>query len=98
METREFFLSDIASSAQMLLRMHLVFTDEIAFLLAQEDSEEKLMDAAIRKLNVYRTAMERILVAPFGSMVLFEAKELQALAQSMLRDRIRRRADAMLEK
>ncbi|MBR3796061.1 MAG: TetR/AcrR family transcriptional regulator [Clostridia bacterium] len=97
-ETREFFLSDIASSAQMLLRMHLVFTDEIAFLLAQEDSEEKLMDAAIRKLNVYRTAMERILVAPFGSMVLFEAKELQALAQSMLRDRIRRRADAMLEK
>ena len=97
-ENREFFVSDIASSAQLLLRLHLVFTDEIAFLLAQEDSEEKLMDAAIKKLNVYRTAMERILVAPFGSVVLFEAKELQLLAQTVLRDRVRRRADAMLGK
>ena len=97
-ESREFFVSDIASSAQLLLRLHLVFTDEIAFLLAQEDSEEKLMDAAIKKLNIYRTAMERILVAPFGSVVLFEAKELQVLAQNVLRDRIRRRADAMLAK
>ncbi len=97
-ESREFFVSDIASSAQLLLRMHLVFTDEIAFLLAQEDSEEKLLDAAIKKLNVYRTAMERILVAPFGSVVLFEAKELQTLAQTVLRDRVRRRADMILGK
>lgn len=97
-ESREFFITDIASSAQMLLRLHLVFTDEIAFLLTQEDSEEKLMDAAIRKLNVYRTAIERILVAPFGSVVLFEARELQALAQNVLRDRVRRRADALLAK
>jgi AcrR family transcriptional regulator len=93
-----FFVGDAAVYAQMLLRLYLVFTDEIAFLLAQEDSEEKLMDAAIKKLNIYRTAMERILVAPFGSVVLFEAKELQVLAQNVLRDRIRRRADAMLGK
>lgn len=97
-ESREFFVADVASSAQMLLRLHLVFTDEIAFLLAQEDSEEKLMDAAIKKLNVYRTAIERILVAPFGSVVLFEAKELQTLAQIVLRDRVRRRADVLLGK
>lgn len=97
-EHGEFFVADIASSAQMLLRLHLILTDEIAFLLAQEDSEERLMDAMIRKLNVYRTAIERILIAPFGSIVLFEAKELQTLAQSVLRERTRRRADALLSK
>ena len=94
----EFFVGDVAANAQMLLRLYLVFTDEIAFLLAQEDSEEKLMDELVRKLNVYRTAVERVLVAPFGSVVLFEAKELQLLAQAILRDRIRRRADMLLVK
>lgn len=92
----EFFVGDVPACAQMLLRLYLVFTDEIAFLLAQEDSEEQLMDELVRKLNVYRTAIERVLVAPFGSVVLFEAKELQLLAQTILRDRIRRRADALL--
>ena len=94
----EFFVSDVAANAQMLLRLYLVFTDEIAFLLAQEDSEEKLMDEIVRKLNVYRTAIERVLVAPFGSVVLFEAKELQLLSQAILRDRTRRRADMLLAK
>lgn len=94
----DFFLSDVPASAQLLLRLYLVFTDEIAFLLAQEDREEQLMDALIAKLNAYRAAIERILAAPFGSVVLFEAKELQLLAQAILRDRVRRRADALLGK
>ena len=94
----EFFVSEVPATAQMLLRLYLVLTDEIAFLLAQEDSEEKIMDVLVRKLNVYRTAIERVLVAPFGSVVLFEAKEMQLLAQTILRDRTRRRADALLGK
>lgn len=94
----DFFISDVSAYAKMLLRLYLVLTDEIAFLLAQEDSEEKLMDELVSKLNVYRTAIERVLVAPFGSVVLFEAKELQLLAQAILRDRTRRRADALLGK
>lgn len=97
-KNQEFFVTDIPSCAQMLMRMYLLFTDEIAFLLAQEENEEKLLDAMLRKLNVYRSAIERILIAPFGSIVLFEAKELQLLAQNVLRDRVRRRADAMLAK
>lgn len=94
----EFFIGDVDACAQMLLRMYLVFTDEIAFLLAQEEREEALMDELVRKLNAYRTAIERILVAPFGSIVLFDAKELQLLAQTILRERVRRRADALLGK
>ena len=93
-----FFIGDVDAYAQMLLRMYLVFTDEIAFLLAREDREETLMDELIRKLNAYRTAIERVLVAPFGSVALFEAKELQLLAQTILRERVRRRADALLGK
>jgi len=94
----EFFISHVPACAQMLLRLYLVLTDEIAFLLAQEDSEERLMEELVSKLNVYRTAIERVLVAPFGSIVLFDAKELQLLAQAILRDRTRRRADALLGK
>ena len=94
----EFFVSDVPATAQMLLRLYLVLTDEITFLLAQEESEEKIAEELVGKLNVYRTAIERVLVAPFGSVVLFEAKELHLLAQTVLRDRTRRRADALLGK
>lgn len=93
-----FFIGDADAYAALLLRLYLVFTDEIAFLLAREEREETLMDELIRKLNAYRTAIERVLVAPFGSVTLFEARELQLLAQTILRERVRRRADAMLGK
>ena len=93
-----FFLSDVGAYAQMLMRLYLAFADEIAFLLAQEESEEKLVDELVRVLSAYRTAIERVLVAPFGSVVLFEAKELQLLAQTILRERTRRRADSLLGK
>lgn len=94
----EFFIADVQATAEMLMRMHLQFTDELAFLLAREDSEDKVLDEAIRKLNVYRAAIERVLIAPFGSIALMEAKELQLLTQSVLKERIRRRADELLAK
>lgn len=97
-EQQEFFAADVSATAEMLLRMYLLFTDDVAFLLACEDSEEKLTDAIIRKLNVYRTSIERMLIAPFGSVVMLEVRDLQQMAQRILRDRVRRRADAMLAK
>ena len=98
MKQKEFFVTDAEGSAQMLLRLYLLFSDEIAFLLAQEEREDKLMEMLISKLNLYRTAIERVLLAPFGSILLFEAKELQLLSQQIIRDRVRRRADALLAK
>jgi len=65
-------------------------------LLNQEESEQKLLEEIVRRLIVYRQAIERTLIAPFGSVVLFEAKELQLLVGNVLRNRIRQRADAML--
>ena len=72
------------------------FADEAALLLAREESEERLCEAMVTKLRVYRTAIERVLVAPFGSIELCDAKELQLLAQDVLRRRLRQRADALL--
>jgi len=94
--TQAFFVTDIPTSAQMLLRLYMQFADDVAFLLAQGESEEKMMDAMVAKLRVYRTAIERVLVAPFGSIVLFDAKELQLLAQDIMKRRLRERADALL--
>lgn len=94
--TQAFFVTDIPTSAQMILRLYMQFADDIAFLLAQGESEEKMMEAMIAKLRVYRTAIERVLVAPFGSIVLFDAKELQLLAQEIMKRRLRQRADALL--
>jgi len=93
-----FFIADVPSCAQMLLRMNLMFTDEIAQLLNGEYGEERMLEEAVRKLNLYRTSMERMLLAPFGSVVLLEARELQILVQNVLRDRVRRRADLLLNK
>ena len=94
--TQAFFVTDIPTSAQMLLRLYMQFADDIAFLLARGESEEKMVDAMVAKLNVYRTAIERVLVAPFGSIVLFDAKELQLLSQDIIKRRLRERADALL--
>ena len=92
----EFFVGDLASTASLLMRMYLQFTDEAAFLLAQEENADKLLEEMVRRLIVYRQAIERMLIAPFGSVVLFEAKELQLLAGNVLKSRLRQRADAML--
>ena len=96
MSTHMFFVSDIETSAQMLIRLYMQFADDVAFLLAKGESEEKMVDAMVSKLNVYRTAIERVLVAPFGSIVFFDAKELQLLSQDIIKRRLRERADALL--
>ncbi|MBP3656410.1 MAG: TetR/AcrR family transcriptional regulator [Clostridia bacterium] len=92
----EFYVTDAETYALLLLRLYMQFTDEIAFLLAQEEKEEQLVEAMLRKLTAYRCAIERTLIAPFGSIVLFEAAELQQLAHAILSERVRSRADAVL--
>ena len=92
----EFFVTDMQSTASLLMRLYLQFSDEVAFLLAQEDNADKLLEEIVKRLIVYRQAIERTLIAPFGSIVLFEAKEMQLLAGNVLKSRLRQRADAML--
>ena len=95
-QTKAFFVTDVTATAQMVLRLYMQFTDEIALLLAREESEDRLCEVMVVKLNAYRTAIERVLVAPFGSIVLCDARELQLLARDVLRRRLRERADELL--
>ncbi len=92
----EFFVESAVDTAQMLLRLHLQFTDEIAFLIAAGENEDETAEAMVKKLSTYRTAIERVLIAPFGSISFVEAKDLRLLGQAVLRERVRQRADAML--
>lgn len=92
----EFFVGDVPVTASLLLRLYMQFTDEVAFLLAQRDHTEQILEEIVRRLAVYRQAIERLLSAPFGSIVLFEAKEMGILVNGVLKNRLRQRADAML--
>ena len=94
----EFFISDIETAAELVLRLYMQFADEIAFLLAGDDSEQQLCEKAIIKTRAYRTAIERMLLAPYGSITLIETKSLQVLAQRVSREKLRKRADDLLAK
>lgn len=95
-DTHEFFIPDVPSCASVVLRLYMQFADEVAVLLAQEENETRMTERLLATLRVYRMAMERTLLAPFGSVTLFEASELQSLGLGVLRSRVRTRADALL--
>ena len=94
----DFFISDIETAAELVLRLYMQFADEIAFLLAGDDSEQQLCEKAIIKTRAYRTAIERMLLAPYGSITLIETKTLQVLAQRVSREKLRKRANDLLAK
>ena len=64
-------------------------------MLAGDDSEQQLCEKAIIKTRAYRTAIERMLFAPYGSITLIETKTLQVLA-ARFEGKLRKRADDML--
>ena len=97
-QSGEFFIDDIETTAELVLRLYMQFADEIAFLLAGGDSELQLCEKAIVKTRAYRTAIERTLLAPYGSISLLETKTLQVLAQRVSKEKLRKRADNMLAK
>ena len=95
-ESGEFFVEDAETTAGLVLRLYMQFADEIAFLLANEENELSLCEKAIAKMRAYRTAIERLLLAPFGSIVLIETRDLQVLVQRIFKERLRKRADQLL--
>ena len=95
-ESGDFFVDDVKTTAGLVLRLYMQFTDEIAFLLAGEENELQLCDKAIEKMRAYRTAIERLLFAPYGSIALIESRNLQVLVQRVFRERLRKRADHLL--
>ena len=91
-EAGELWADDVEGTAQLVLRLYTQFTDEVAFLLAEETEPDALGPKLVRKLSLYRDAIERILIAPVGSVVLFEAEDLLRLGRAIVEDRLRREA------
>ena len=88
-----FLVADASAAAMLTLRLTAQFADEIALLLsgqdgAQGEDAERLPARMVACLTAYRAAIERFLLAPFGSVVLFAAEELELLAQTALRGQV----------
>lgn len=95
-KTGEFFIDDAENTAGLVLRLYMQFADEIAFLLAGDEGEAQICEKAIVKTRVYRTAIERLLFAPYGSIVLIDTRALQVLAQRISKEKLRKRANQLL--
>lgn len=81
---RLFFVPHAEMVGELILRLGAQFTDEIAFLLNAHPMEDAFMPLLLDKLELYRHAVERILEAPFGSVVLFDMSSLSVICRTLL--------------
>ncbi|HML49066.1 MAG TPA: TetR/AcrR family transcriptional regulator, partial [Clostridia bacterium] len=82
--SRLFFVPHSEMVGELILRLGAQFTDEIAFLLNAHPTEDAFMPLLLDKLELYRHAVERILEAPFGSVVLFNMASLSVICRNLL--------------
>lgn len=82
-----FFVPVGDGMAELVLRLGLQLTDEIAFLLSAGSDESDVLSAVVEKLETYRYAIERILGAPFGSVTLLSVGDLAKICSAMIEGR-----------
>lgn len=68
---------------ELLLRLCAQFTDEAAHVLGSGGEEEERLSDILAKLELYRHAVERLLSAPFGSVVLYDMGNLAAVYRGL---------------
>jgi AcrR family transcriptional regulator len=81
---RQFFVPHAHLVSELILRICAQFTDEIAFLLGARPTEDVFLPLLLEKLELYRHAVERILEAPFGSVVLFNMDRMTMVCRTIL--------------
>lgn len=64
------------SIGQLLLQLGQNLTDEIAMMLAELGPSEPDMVHVLERLELYRHAIEKLLDAPYGSIVLFQMRRM----------------------
>ena len=82
-----FFVPAGDGMAELVLRLGLQLTDEIAFLLSAGSDESDVLGAVVEKLETYRCAIERVLGAPFGSVTLLSVGDLAKICSAMIEGR-----------
>ncbi|MDR0896785.1 MAG: TetR/AcrR family transcriptional regulator [Oscillospiraceae bacterium] len=70
-------------AGEMILRLCHQFTDEVALILLGGGEEAEQITAILEKLELYRYAVERLLGAPFGSVLLYDMQNLAAVCRGL---------------
>jgi uncharacterized protein (DUF849 family) len=73
-----------AQISELVLRLCMQMTDEVAFLLAKTQQNADILVVVFEKLKLYRHAIENLLYAPYGSVIIFELSELGEICRAML--------------
>ena len=78
-----FFLPRANLAGELVLRLCAQFTDEVAIVLSQGGEEVEQLSHILAKLELYRHTVERMLSAPFGSIILYEMEHLAAVLRGL---------------
>ena len=82
---REVFYSPFPDQLpELILRLGMQLTDEIAFQLARTPPNPEIMAVIFEKLKLYRHAMETLLHAPYGSVIIFHMAHMETICRAML--------------
>ncbi len=82
-ENGDFVLPHASLAGELVLRLSAQFTDEVAYILANADDETTQLSDILAKLELYRHAVERLLGARFGSVVLYDMGNLAAVCRGV---------------
>lgn len=78
-----FALPRAALAGELVLRLSMQFTDEVAYVLSKPGDETEQLADILAKLELYRHTVERMLSAPFGSIVLYDMKNLAEVCRGL---------------
>ena len=78
-----FFVKYPESIGSLLLLLGHNMTDKISFTLSRAEDDPECMDQIIEDLKVYRYAIETLLNAPYGSIVLFDISRLSDVLKAI---------------
>lgn len=78
-----FSLPHASLAGELVLRLCAQFTDDVAKVMARSDEETEKLSEILAKLELYRHTIERMLNAPFGSIVLYDMKNLAEITRGI---------------
>ncbi len=90
-----FYVKFPESIGSLLLLLGHNMTDKISFTLARAEDDPECMSVIIEDLKVYRYAIETLLNAPYGSIVLFDIKRIREILLAILDENRRERWEAI---
>lgn len=72
-----------ALAGELVLRLSAQFTDEVARVLSRQEDETEKLSEILAKLELYRHTIERMLSAPYGSILLYDMKNMAEVCQGL---------------